>query len=298
VLGAVDSDGHDMLTVLGPGPVASRTIGLPAAVTALAGDARGHALLATRGGYLTVDVATGIVARTDVGGQHDTDFTAIARRSDGRLVLGAADGSVFTLASPEASTLTSPETSPEVSPQASSGAPPQASSATSADVARREKVASRVDAIVTQENTAVVLDRAQTSVTSVDSDGTVGQSLRAGEGATTMATDPTGRVLVADTRGDELLVFGVDPLILRQRYPVHDSPYGIAGSPGLAWVSQTATNVVIGYDLATGIPVEKVRYQTVQQPNILAYDDSSGTLYVVSGSGAGVQVIEHAGSPR
>ena len=54
-----------------------------------------------------------------------------------------------------------------------------------------------------------------------------------------MAADPAGRVLVADTRGDELLVFGTDPLMLRQRYPVRDAPYGLAGSSRLAWVSQT-----------------------------------------------------------
>jgi DNA-binding beta-propeller fold protein YncE len=100
--------------------------------------------------------------------------------------------------------------------------------------------------------------------------------------------------LVADTRGGALLVFGTDPLILRQQYPVHDAPYGLAGSSRLAWVSQTATNSVVGYDLATGIPVEKVRYRTVQQPNSLAFDEASGTLYVVSGSGAGVQVIPNA----
>ena len=134
----------------------------------------------------------------------------------------------------------------------------------------------------------------QTSVTTVGADGHAGQSLRAGEGATTLAADPAGRVLVADTRGGQLLVFGVDPLILRQAYPVRQSPYGLAGSRRLAWVSQTAANIVIGYDLSTGIPVEKVRYPTVQQPNTLAFDDAADTLYVVSGSGGGVQVIEHA----
>ena len=112
-----------------------------------------------------------------------------------------------------------------------------------------------------------------------------------------MATDTDGRVLVTDTRGEELLVFGTDPLMLRQRYPVREAPYGVTGSPRLAWVSQTASNSVIGYDLSTGIPVEKVRYPTVQQPNILAYDDTSGALYVVSGSGAGVQIIQKAGGP-
>jgi heme oxygenase len=94
------------------------------------------------------------------------------------------------------------------------------------------------------------------------------------------------------------LVFGSDPLILRQRYPVRDAPYALAGSSSLAWVSQTATNTVVGYDLATGIPVEKVRYRTVQQPNFLAFDEASGTLYVVSGSGAGVQVISGAAVSR
>ena len=109
-----------------------------------------------------------------------------------------------------------------------------------------------------------------------------------------MAADAAGRVLVADTRGNELLVYGVNPLILRQRYPVAGAPYGLTGSARLAWVSETATNTVVGYDLATGIPVEKVRYSTVRQPNSLAFDDESNTLFVVSGSGAGVQVIKEA----
>ncbi|MDT5085498.1 MAG: hypothetical protein QOJ61_2541, partial [Mycobacterium sp.] len=41
-----------------------------------------------------------------------------------------------------------------------------------------------------------------------------------------------------------------------------------------------------------------VRYPTVQQPNTLAFDDTAGTLYVVSGAGGGVQVIEHAAMGR
>jgi DNA-binding beta-propeller fold protein YncE len=158
-----------------------------------------------------------------------------------------------------------------------------------------------VDSIVTQGHTAVVLDRGQTSVTSLNPEGTKAEhALRAGQGATTMAADTAGRVLVTDTRGGELLVYGVDPLILRQRFPVPDSPYGLATSAtpttaGLVWVAQTAINTVVGYDLSTGIPVEKVRHRTVQQPNSLAFDDATDTLYVVSGAGAGVQVISNAG---
>ncbi len=267
VLSGAGAGDPDTLTVFSVDPAPARVITLPSPATGLVCDGPGRALAPTGGGYFGVDLRAGTAERIDVDGAAETDFTAIARRGDGRLVLGDADGSVFVLGSATA-------------------------------VAHRDKLFSRVDSIVTQQNTAVVLDRAQTSVTAVGIDGKPRQALRAGEGATTMVTDGAGRVLVADTRGGELLVFGVDPLILRQRFPVHGSPYGLAGSQRLAWVSQTATNTVIGYDLATGIPVEKVRYPTVQQPNILSYDHAAGTLYVVSGSGGGVQVIEHAGPPQ
>jgi sugar lactone lactonase YvrE len=259
--------GQSVVTMLAAAGM-GRTVPLPGAATAMTGDNRGHVYVSTRGGYYRVDTVAGTATRVDVDGQRATDFTAIAHRADGKLVLGSADGAVYTLTSDTA-------------------------------VGARLKIFARVDALVTQGNTTVVLDRRQTSVTTVDASGANAEhALRAGEGATTLAADSAGRVLVADTRGDELLVFGTDPLILRQRYPVRESPYGLTGSSGLAWVSQTAANIVVGYDLATGIPVEKVRYPTVQQPNSLAFDDASGTLYVVSGSGAGVQVIAGAGVRR
>lgn len=267
VLGG-DARGGSTLTafpVSGP----SRTVPLPGPATAMVADGSGTVYLSTRGGYLEVDLrARGGVTRFDVAGESDTNFTAIARRADGKIVLGSAGGAVFTLSS-------------------------------DTEVGARLQIFTRVDVLVAQGNTVVVLDRDQTSVTTVDPSGTKQQSaLRAGEGATTMVADPMGRILVADSRGDGLLVFGTDPLILRQRYPVPGVPYGLAGSSGLAWVSETATNSVVGYDLATGIPVEKVRYRTVQQPNSLTFDDMTGTLYVVSGSGAGVQVIADAGQHR
>lgn len=245
-------------------PGGTRSVPLPGAGTAVTGDDEGRVYVSTRGGYVRVDLAAGTATLVGVDGQKDTDFTAIARREDGRLVLGSADGTVFTLSSDTA-------------------------------VGAQLKIFARVDYLVTQGNTTVVLDRGQTSVTALSEDGTEDEhALRAGEGATTMAADEVGRVLVADTRGGQLLVYGLDPLILRQAYPVRDAPYGLAGTSTLAWVSQTASNAVVGYDLSTGIPVEKVRYRTVQQPNSLVYDELSGTLYVVSGSGAGVQVIPDA----
>jgi outer membrane protein assembly factor BamB len=266
VLGVGKAD--DAVATAMPAKGPARAVPLPGAATAMTGDNRGHVYASTRGGYFRLDIADARVTRFEVDGQGGTDFTAIAFRADGMLVLGSADGAVYTLSSDTA-------------------------------VGAQLKIFARVDALVTQGNTAVILDRGQTSVTTLDASGAkAGQALRAGEGATTLAADPAGRVLVADTRGGALLVFGTDPLMLRQRYPVRDAPYGLAGSSRMAWVSQTTTNTVIGYDLATGIPVEKVRYPTVQQPNSLAFDETSGTLYVVSGTGAGVQVIANAGVSR
>ena len=262
------------IAVFGDPQVAPRVIILPGPATALTGDDGGTAYLAARGGYFTVDLATAHAAQVNVAEAQQTEFTAIARRADGKLVLGGADGAVYTLAS---------QTPGSVG---------------TATVGNRSKIFARVDSLVTQGNTTVVLDRGQTSVTTIGADGRAEQALRAGEGATNLAADPLGRVLVTDTRGGQLLVYGVSPLILRQAYPVRQAPYGLAGSRGLAWVSQTESNIVIGYDLTTGIPVEKVRYPTVQQPNSLAFDEASNTLYVVSGSGAGVQVIEHAAGTR
>jgi hypothetical protein len=255
------------ITIMDRQQTSSRILQLPGPASGLAGDGGGNAYLSTRGGYFRVDLSAGRVTRMPVGGAESVDFTAIASRADGTVALGSADGSVYTVAG---------------------------------DTLRnRTKIFARVDCLAAQGNTLAVLDRGQTSVTTIGADGKVGQQLRAGLGATTMVADPAGRLLVTDTRGGQLLVFGIDPLILRQAYPVRQSPYGVVGSRGLAWVSQTSTNMVIGYDLSTGIPLEKVRYPTVRQPNTLAFDDSAGTLYVVSGAGGGVQVIEHAAAaPR
>lgn len=258
-----DPQSASTVTVIAPSG-AQHTVVLPGPAPTLSGNSKGIAYLPTQGGYFTVDLSASKAAEVSIPNQADTMFTAIGVRADGRLVLGTADGAVYTL------------------------------TADGAVGKKTDRIFSRVDALSTVGNDAVVLDRGQTLVTALDSDGTPQQALRAGEGATSMTADQQGRILITDTRGGQLLVFGVDPLIERQAYPVSSSPFGLAGSSTLAWVSQTAANAVVGYDLSTGIPVEKVRYPTVQQPNSLAFDDKSGTLYVVSGSGAGVQVIPHA----
>lgn len=149
--------------------------------------------------------------------------------------------------------------------------------------------------VVTVGTKAVLLDRLRSAVFDVDpSGGTVGAGLRAGDGATNEVTDNYGDILVTDTRTGELLVFSADPVLMRQRFPVAGSPYGIAYDPthDLAWVTCTKLNQVVGYSVVGGEPVEKYRFSTVRQPNSVAVDPDSGRVIVASADGGGIQVIQ------
>lgn len=244
--------------------VPRHTVTLPSPATAAVDDGHGTLYLSTKGGYYTLDIASGRADKINISGHEQIEFSAIARRPDGRIVLGGGDGTVFTL-----------DTQNQVTAHATGFA--------------------HVDSLAYQGSTVAALDRAQSSVTTLTNagDGTA-HALRAGDGATTMLADDKGRLLVADTRGGALLVFGLaDSLILRQRYPVPGAPYGLAYSTTLIWVSQTASNTVIGYDLSTGIPEERARFATVRQPNSLVSDGS--TLFVASGVGDGIQAIDIRG---
>ena len=150
------------------------------------------------------------------------------------------------------------------------------------------------DQVLSTGKDAVVLDRLRNAVFQLDVPaGDVEQGLRAGQGATNAVTDRFGRVLVTDTRGGALLAFSVDPLLLRQNYPVAGAPYAIAydRERDIAWVTLTKTNEVVGYEVAGEQPKEKYRFPTVSQPNTVAVDPSSGRVIVASGTGDGIQVI-------
>ncbi|KAA9150117.1 hypothetical protein FPZ12_041845 [Amycolatopsis acidicola] len=141
----------------------------------------------------------------------------------------------------------------------------------------------------------VVLDRLRTAVFSVDvAGGSVGEGLRAGDGATNAVADSFGRVLVTDTRAGALLAFSTDPLLLRQMYPVPGGAYAIAYDSGrnLAWVTLTGRNEVVGFDVKGGEPVEKYRFATVRQPDSVTVDEKTSRVVVGSATGEGIQVIQ------
>ena len=150
------------------------------------------------------------------------------------------------------------------------------------------------DQVLSIGGRAVVLDRLRTAVFELDVNaGTVGRGLRAGQGATNAVTDRFGRVLVADTRGGALLAFSLDPLLLRQRYPVPGGPFGMAYDPArdVVWVTLTGSNEVVGYHVAGEEPQERFRFPTVEQPNSVTVDPVSGRVIIASATGGGIQVV-------
>lgn len=150
------------------------------------------------------------------------------------------------------------------------------------------------DQVLSTSDRAVVLDRLRNALFELDVPaGKVKQGLRAGEGATNAVTDRFGRVLVADTRGGALLAFSLNPLLMRQRYPVSGAPYGMAYDPtrDVVWVTLTATNEVVGYHVAGEEPQERFRFPTVAQPNTVTVDPTTGRVFVASANAEGIQVI-------
>ncbi|MEP9392456.1 hypothetical protein ABLE92_06300 [Gordonia sp. VNQ95] len=214
--------------------------------------------------------ADGAVATTPL----DTDTpTAVARTADGRILVGTGNGHVLVLGT---------------------------------DLAIKRDIGGfvRVDEITVSPPSAdlgseqvVVLDRAQSSVTPIDlATGDLGPALRAGNGATNSTVDHYGRILVANTRDNEILGFFGSPLVMRFRYPVPEGPYAVDydDTHNLLWVTTTGNNEAVAYDLAGGEPIEKHRFSTVAQPDSLVVDDATGVVYVLSARDGGIEVVSSA----
>ncbi|GGC58397.1 hypothetical protein IEU95_06885 [Hoyosella rhizosphaerae] len=243
-------------------------VALHHAPASLALDNRGNAYVAAGNEVIKVDLST---SETTPALRADTDvnLTSIALTDDSTAIVGTENGHIYS------------------SPLPTSREPV---SINEPDI--RGLVGT--DVLVATGGALAALDRQQSMIVEVFPDrNSTGFSLRAGNGASTMIADEQGRILVANTRDGELLVYSLDRLILRQRYPVADSPYGIAydAHNDLAWVTQTGRNEVAAYSLATGIPEEVVRYSTVEQPNSVTIDTVNKYAYISSAIGGGVQRI-------
>ncbi|WP_407441167.1 hypothetical protein [Rhodococcus sp. (in: high G+C Gram-positive bacteria)] len=256
---ALADDGTRLL-LLDDGAAEPRVVNLPAEAATVVAGRDGTVLAPASGVVAQVDTTDGAVTEVPV----DADALSAAVLSDGRWAVGTADGRVLVVA---------PDTG---------------------EVAETISGLASTDLIAVSGDSVAALDRRQTSLTSIDiEDAHLGAALRAGRGATQLATDPYGRVLVTDTTGEELLVYTIDSLILRQRYPVGPAPYAVTYDEqrDLVWVTLTGSNEVVGYDLSTGTAEERHRFATVRQPNSVAVDPADGTLVIASATGDGLQRI-------
>lgn len=120
------------------------------------------------------------------------------------------------------------------------------------------------------------------------------QRVAAGDGPTHIVADGRGGVVVADTRGNALLFFDLDPLAERVRLELDGTPYGIAYDEraDLLWVTLTARNELVGFDLSGATAREVARFPTVRQPNTIAVDPNSGRVWVASRTTGELQTID------
>lgn len=116
----------------------------------------------------------------------------------------------------------------------------------------------------------------------------------AGDGPTHIVADARGGLLVADTRGNALLAFSIDPLEMTTSVPLPGTPYGLAYDPlhDIAWVTLTASNEVVGFDVSGTAPREVARFPTVRQPNTVAVDPNSRRIFVVGRTTRELQTIQ------
>lgn len=124
------------------------------------------------------------------------------------------------------------------------------------------------------------------------------QRLPAGDGPTHIVADRRGGLVVADTRGNALLFFDIEPLAERARIEVDGTPYGIAYDEGsdVLWVTLTARNELVSFDLSGPTARETARFPTVRQPNTVAVDPDSGRVWVASRATGELQTIDPAGA--
>jgi DNA-binding beta-propeller fold protein YncE len=120
-------------------------------------------------------------------------------------------------------------------------------------------------------------------------------STPAGAGPTHLVGDRRGRLIATDTRGDMLRVFTPGPTP-REVASVAQAggPYGIAYDPvrDRLWVTSTGTNEVVGYDMTDATLREVQRLATVQNPNTLGVDASTGRLFIAGVPGGGIQIVD------
>ncbi|MPZ65315.1 MAG: hypothetical protein GEU83_07265 [Pseudonocardiaceae bacterium] len=117
----------------------------------------------------------------------------------------------------------------------------------------------------------------------------------AGDGTTHVIAGSRGRLLVADTEGDAITIFGLDPEPrMLDRLSLPGSPYGISydDARDRLWVTLTATNEVVAIDFSGAAPRVAIRLPTIRQPNTVAVNSATGRIFVASPNEGALQLID------
>ena len=154
---------------------------------------------------------------------------------------------------------------------------------------------------------AAVVDVGADTVTLIDGRTLMPMGrVSAGAGLTHDAAGRAGRLYVVDTRGNALFTLRTRPrLQITSRLALPGTPYGIAADAAhdRLWVTETASNRLVELDIAQPRPHPLAVFSTVRQPNSVAVDSRTGTVYVTGGAGGVVQVLSaaarrHAAKPN
>ena len=149
--------------------------------------------------------------------------------------------------------------------------------------------------VVTDGNTAVVIDVKDYSITTYDLDEMMRvDRVQAGTGPTHGVMLNDGRLAVTDTRGGDVLIYDIDPLKEVGRIALGDRPYGITvdTQTNTVWVTLITKNELVGLDLNEDTPKVIARYATERQADTVAVDPGSKTLWVTGTAEGLVQRIE------
>lgn len=119
-------------------------------------------------------------------------------------------------------------------------------------------------------------------------------SVPLGDGPTHEVADDRGDLVVADTRAQALLFVSPEvPPVMRLRLPLAGTPYGLAydASRDRLWATLPALNQVVGFDTRADPPREIARFPTVRQPNTVAVDPRTGTVFVTGATDGVLETI-------
>jgi DNA-binding beta-propeller fold protein YncE len=118
-------------------------------------------------------------------------------------------------------------------------------------------------------------------------------ALDAGVGPTHVVADRSF-AYVSDTQGDAILVYRLGARPARAaRVAVSGTPYGLAldAPRNRLWVTLTKTNELVEFTITDGELTRRAHYPTVRQPNSVAVDPRTGTVYVAGAADGQLQIL-------